>query len=119
MLEKRFASISYSQILSLRNELLSIKKGSESIDNFFQIIKEVRDKLSSVAIFIDEEELIHLALEALPLEYDAFYSAIRTRNDVFSIEELNTLLNVKERAIKKKFEPRDTAMAMILQNGFN
>lgn len=42
-----------------------------------------------------------------------------TRNDVFTIEQFNTLLNVEERAIKKKFEPRDTAMAMILQSGFN
>ena len=53
-------------MLSLRNELLSIKKGSESIDSFFQRIKEFRDRLSSVAIVIDEEEHIHLVLEALP-----------------------------------------------------
>ena len=38
---------------------------------------------------------------------------------MFTIEELNSLLNAEERAIKKKFEPRDTAMAMILQSGIN
>ena len=38
---------------------------------------------------------------------------------MFTIEELNTLLKAEERAIKKKFEPRDTVMAMILQSGFN
>ena len=117
--EKRFASVSRSHVLSLRNELLSIKKGPEKIDTFFQRFKEVRDKLSSITVFIDEEELIHFVLEALPHEYDAFCSAIRTRNDVFTIEELNTLLNAEERAIKKKSEPRDTAMAMILQSRFN
>ena len=123
VLEKRFASVSRSHILSLRNELLSIKKGSESMDNFFQRIKEARDRLSSVAVFVDEEELIHLVLEALPHEYSAFYSAIRTCNDVVTIEELNTLLNAEERALKKKSEirdtTRDTTMAMILQGGFN
>ena len=71
------------------------------MDNFFQRIKEVRDRLSSVAVFINEEELIHLVLEALPQEYGAFCSTIRTRNDVFTKEELNTLLNAEERAIKK------------------
>ena len=44
-----------------------------------------------MAVCVDEEELIHLALESLPQEYDAFCSAIRTRNDVVTIEELNTL----------------------------
>ena len=98
---------------------MSIKKGSESIDSFFQRIKEVRDRLSSVAVVIDEEELIHLVLEALPQEYGAFCSAIRTRNDVFTLEELNTLLNAEERAIKKKYEARDTSMVLVLQSGFN
>ena len=51
MLEKRFASVSCSHVLSLRNELLSIKKGPESMDNFFQRIKEARDRLSFVAVF--------------------------------------------------------------------
>ena len=119
MLEKRFASVSRSHVLSLRNELLSIKKGPESMDNFFQRIKEARDRLSSVAVLVDEEELIHLVLEALPNEYSAFCSAIRTRNDIVTIEELNTLLNAEERAIKKKSETMNTPMAMFLQSGFH
>ena len=109
MPKKRFASTSRSHVLSLRNELLSIKKGLESMDNFFQRIKEARDRLSSVVVFIDKEELIHLVLEALPNEYGAFCFAIRTRNDVVTIEELNTLLNAEERAIKKKSETTDIA----------
>ena len=89
------------------------------MDNFFQRIKEARDRLSSVAVLVDEEELIHLVLEALPNEYSAFCSAIRTRNDIVTIEELNTLLNAEERAIKKKSETMNTPMAMFLQSGFN
>jgi len=68
VLEKKFAFVSQSHVLSLKNELLSIKKGHENIDTFFQRFKEVTDKLSSIAGFIDEEELIHLVLEALPHE---------------------------------------------------
>ena len=55
---------------------MSLKKGSESMNTFFQRIKEIRDKLVAVAVFVDEEELIHLAVRALPPEYDAFCSAI-------------------------------------------
>ena len=119
VLENRFASVSRSHVLSLRNKLLSIKKGPESMDNFFQRIKEARDRLSSIAVLIDEEELIHLVLEALPNEYSAFCFAIRTCNDIVTIEELNTVLNEEERAIKKKSETRDTPMAMFLRSGFN
>ena len=118
MLEKRFGFVSHTHVLSLRNELLSIKKGPESMDNFFQSIKEARYRLSSVVVFIDEEEFIHLVLEALPSEYSALCSTIGTRNDVVTIEGLNTLLNAEERAIKKKSKTRDiardTAMTMIL-----
>ena len=47
-------------------------------------------------------------------EYDSFSSAIRTRSDVLSIEELNTLLNAKERAIKKRTGTIDaTSMALV------
>ena len=73
ILEKRFASVSRSYILSLRNELMNLKKGSKSMNTFFQRIKEIRDKLGVVTVCVDEEELIHLALEALPPEYDAFF----------------------------------------------
>ena len=50
--------------------------------------------MSVVAICVDEEDLIHLALEALPPEYDVFCSTIKTRNDVFSLEELNMLRHI-------------------------
>ena len=41
VVEKRFASISCSHVLSSRNELLSIKKGPESMDNFFKELKKL------------------------------------------------------------------------------
>nr|POE68530.1 hypothetical protein CFP56_47928 [Quercus suber] len=122
VLEKRFASVSRSHVLSLRDELMSIRKGLESMDSFFQRIKEVRDKLGVVAVCVDEEELIHLALEALPSEFDAFCSAIRTRNNVLTIKELNTLLNADERLIKKRSNHavlRDSASFAMATNQFN
>ena len=98
---------------------MSLKKGTESIDIFFQRIKEIRDKLSVVAVFVDEEDLIHLALEALSPEYDAFCSAIRTRNDVFSLEELNILLNSEERYINKRSVYKESTSLARSKNHFN
>ena len=78
-----------------------MKKGTDTIDGYFQKSKQIRDKLTVISVFLDDEELLHIALDGLPSEYDSFSFAIRTRSDVFSVEELNTLLNVEERVIKK------------------
>ena len=75
--------------------------------------------MSDIVVCVDEEELIHLALEALPPEYDAFCSAIRTRNDVYSLEELNTLLNAEERSIKKKSNNKESTSLVMSMNHFN
>ena len=101
---------------------MSIKKGLESMDSFFQRIKEVRDKLGAIVVFVDEEELIHLVLEALPSEYDAFYSAITTRNDILTLEESNTLLNAEERSIKKRsiaLDLKDSSSLAMVVNQFH
>ena len=79
-----------------------MKKGTDTIDGYFQKSKQIRDKLTVISVFLDDEELFHIVLDGLPSEYDSFSSTIRTRSDVFSVEELNTLLNVEERVIKKR-----------------
>ena len=67
----------------------------------------------AVSVFMDDEELLHIILDGLPSEYDSFSSAIRTRSDVLSVEELNVLFNAKERVIKKRSNTVDsTSMAM-------
>ena len=79
-----------------------MKKGTDTIDGFFQKSKQIRDKLIVFSVFLDDEELLYIALDGLPSEYDSFSSTIRTRSDVFFVEELNTLLNAEERVIKKR-----------------
>ena len=76
-----------------------MKKGTVQL---MVISKGVRNKLTVISVFLDDEELLHIALDGLPSEYDSFCSAIRTRSDILSVEELNTLLNVEERVIKKR-----------------
>nr|POF16950.1 hypothetical protein CFP56_17207 [Quercus suber] len=56
---------------------------------------------------------LHIILDGLPSDYDSFSSAIRTRSDVLSMEELNALLNAEERVIKKRSNGIDSvSMAM-------
>ena len=55
-----------------------------------------------MSVILDDEKLLHVALDGLPSEYASFSSTIRTRSDVLLVEEFNTLLNAKEREIKKR-----------------
>ncbi|KAK9997941.1 hypothetical protein SO802_017544 [Lithocarpus litseifolius] len=91
------------------------EKGTDSIDDYFQKIKQVCDKHTIVLVFLDDEELLHIAPNGLPFEYNSFSSVIWTRSDVLSIKDLNTLLNAEERVIKKRsyvVDPNLVALAM-------
>ena len=116
MLEKRFASVSRSHVMSLRNELNAIKKGVDSTDGYFRKIKQAHDRLVVVSVFVDDEELLHIILDGFPSKYDSFSLAIRTRSDVLSVEELNALLNVEERVIKKRSNSVDLAFMAVVEN---
>ena len=70
-------------------ELHNTKKGNNTITEYLQRIKEIRDKLAAVTIEVDDEELLHIILKGLLKEYNPFCSAIRTRSD--ALEDLELL----------------------------
>ena len=95
-LEHRFTSTSRANVLNLKIELHNLKKGTESVSLYLQKVKKTRDKLVVVGTLIDNEELLHIILKGLPREYSPFCSAIRTRNEPVSFEEIIVLLQTEE-----------------------
>ena len=85
-LDQRFTSISIVNILNLKLELQSLKKGNESVNGFLQKIKITRDKLLAVGVVVNNEKLICIVLKDLSTEFAHFCSAIRTRSDPISYE---------------------------------
>ena len=61
-LEQRFTSTLRANILNLKLELQSLKKGSDSVNTFLQKIKIARDKLLAIVVIVDNEELICIVL---------------------------------------------------------
>uniref|UniRef100_A0A2N9I8B6 CCHC-type domain-containing protein n=1 Tax=Fagus sylvatica TaxID=28930 RepID=A0A2N9I8B6_FAGSY len=98
-LEHRFTSTSRANVLNLKIELHNLKKGTESVSSYLQKVKNTRDKLIAVGTLIDNEELLHIILKGLPREYGPFCSAIRTRNEPVSFEEIMVLLQTEEQSI--------------------
>ena len=124
-LEERFTCTAGANVLNLKLELQSIKKGNESMNSYLQRIKTVRDKLSAVGVHSDPEELLHVILKGLPKEFAPFASAIRTRDGILSLEKLSVLLQTEEQSMQETNDPfSNSALAMFVShnkpsNGYN
>uniref|UniRef100_A0A2N9HEG5 Retrotransposon Copia-like N-terminal domain-containing protein n=1 Tax=Fagus sylvatica TaxID=28930 RepID=A0A2N9HEG5_FAGSY len=113
-LEQRFTSTSRENVLNLKIELHNLKKGGESVNSYLQKVKNTRDKLVAVGILIDNEELLHIILKGLPREYGHFCSAIRTRNEPMSFEEIMVLLQTEELSLMECSNSGKDPQAMAL-----
>jgi hypothetical protein len=116
-LEKRFTSFSRSNILSLKRDLHSIKKNSDSINVYMQKIKECKDKLEAVGVFVEDEELLHIVLNSLPTEMYPFCNAMRTRNEPIGLEELHVFINAEEKSLKNNSDSSKESMQHLAMLG--
>lgn len=94
--KSRFASLSRSQIIQLKIQLQSHKKGAQSVTEYLQKVKHGADNLAAVASPVDDEDLIIHTLNGLPPDYGSFKTSIWTRSCPISIEELHVLLLCEE-----------------------
>jgi hypothetical protein len=116
-LEERFTSTARANVLNLKMELQSIRKGNETITTYLQRVKTVSDKLSAVGVHTDHEELLHVILKGLPKEYAPFASAIRTRDGLLSLEKLSVLLQTEEQSMQEASDPLiNSALAMFVSH---
>jgi hypothetical protein len=118
VLERRFTSLSRTHVLSLKAELDRVKKNNDSMTVYLDRVTAIRDKLGSVGVLIDDEELLHVVLKGFPQEYDAFCSAMRTRERIVSCEELHVLLTSEEESKRNAKEfSLEPHMAMTATGG--
>lgn len=115
-LVQRFTSTSRTNILNLKLELQSLKKGSDIVNVFLQKIKIARDKLLAVGVVVDNEELLCIVLRGLPKEFAHFCSTIRTRSDPIAYEQLYIMLQSEELAMVENFETIPQSLAMFATN---
>ena len=84
-LERRYTSLSRSNVLGFKRNLNNIKK-------------------NIVGVIMEDEELLHIVLDGLPQNLYHFCSAMRTRSDDASFEQLLVLLTVEEKSLKLNAE---------------
>ena len=82
------------------------------MNEFLQKIKIARDKLLAVGVVVDNEELLRIVPQGLPKEFAHFCSAIRTRSDPITYEQLSIMLQGEELAMAENFETIPQSLAM-------
>ena len=65
--------------MNLKGEFHNVRKGLNSVDTYLQKTKVIRDKLMAVGVFLDDEELLHVAIKGLPKEFSAFRSIVTSQ----------------------------------------
>jgi hypothetical protein len=87
-LEKNFKAKSQGHIMQLRVNLATFKKGSLSLIDYFQKMKEFVDTLAAVDKPLTDCEVVSYILVGLSSEYDSFVTTVTTRIDPILLEDL-------------------------------
>ncbi|KAM2394031.1 hypothetical protein ACFX1X_037314 [Malus domestica] len=95
-IEQRFRGVSDAHVHQLRSHLQSVQKGSRSMSDYLQELKEIFDSLIAVGASISDRDLIAATLAGLPDEFESFTDSIMLWLTSTSLDELHGLLLTKE-----------------------
>jgi len=95
-LKEQFSTVSRTSIFQMKSNLQTIKKGLDSISQYLHRIKEARVYLSTAEVFFADEDIVILALNGLPAEYNTFKCVIRGRESVISLKDFRSQLLAEE-----------------------
>ncbi|KAM1608415.1 hypothetical protein EV1_020385 [Malus domestica] len=101
-LEQRFGVVSDAHIHQLRSRLQSIQKGSQSISDYLQQIKEISDALMAAGAPVTDRDLIAATLAGLPDEFESFTDSLLLRLSHTTLDELHGLLLTKELSMTRR-----------------
>ena len=87
-LQQAFSNWSRSRIMSLKEPLSSISKGTQSVSSYLQSIKSISDELSLIGHPLDDLDLVIYALNGLGPSFREFTASIRTRDSPTLFHEL-------------------------------
>ncbi|XP_019053422.1 PREDICTED: uncharacterized protein LOC104598178 [Nelumbo nucifera] len=98
ILEQLYASKSRVRVMQLHFELRCFKKGALSVPQYLQKVKNLTDNLIATGEPLFDTDYILTILSGLDLEYESFITAVTTRVDAYTVEDVKgMLLNQKIR----------------------
>uniref|UniRef100_A0A2N9GFK8 Retrotransposon gag domain-containing protein n=1 Tax=Fagus sylvatica TaxID=28930 RepID=A0A2N9GFK8_FAGSY len=87
-LERMFSSQSKARIMQIRYQLSTLKKGSLSVTEYFQKLKQLVDTLATVHRPLDDFEVNSYLLAGLSSDYESMIASIQMLAAPMSLDEL-------------------------------
>ncbi|PRQ57531.1 putative gag-polypeptide of LTR copia-type [Rosa chinensis] len=115
-LQERFSTVSRANIMQLKTDLQTIKKGADSIERYLLRVKHARDQLNSVGVTMSDEDIIVVTLNGLPDEFAMLKMVIRGRETPISMRDFKSQLLAAERDIESQFQSHSSLSAMVARN---
>ncbi|KAM2466567.1 hypothetical protein PS1_008476 [Malus domestica] len=101
-LEQRFSGVSDAHIHQLRSKLQNIQKGSQSMADYLQQIKEIFDSLTAVGASVTDRDLIAATLAGLTDDFESFTDSILLCLSSTSLDELHGMLLTNELSMERR-----------------
>jgi len=101
-LMKMFASKTCARIMHLKERLTRITKGVSPISEYLHSIKATADELAIINSPLDDVDLVIHTLNGLGSEYREIATAIRTRENQISFDDLHDLLSDFENYLNRE-----------------
>lgn len=96
-----FNTLLTTKARQLRSELRNLTKGSRTITEFVVRVREISESLVSIGDHVPHCNLIEVVLDALPEEYNPIVAAMNSKEDLCSLDELESSLLAHESRIEK------------------
>ncbi|XP_056169907.1 uncharacterized protein LOC130138798 [Syzygium oleosum] len=116
LLNNRYASTAPAYVMSLKQLLPRLKKGTQSMVDYLQQFKVISDQLTACGSPLSEDDLLIHILDSLPPSYRQLCSSVRiyARTSTLSIEELHTLLICEDLSLIEDTPPAVSAQSTAL-----
>ena len=105
-----------SRTNALKAELRSVKLGDQSMEAYFRKIESLVTVLRSLDSHVNDEDIVHYALEGLPDKYDHVVGIMHHKDTFPDLKTARTMLITEEMRLKSKATtpPMDSSSPMIL-----
>ncbi|KAI4312577.1 hypothetical protein MLD38_037383 [Melastoma candidum] len=91
-LKNRYESVAPSRVMNLKMQMQQLKKEGKSMTQYLNTLKNLSEQLRAVGEPVQQRDYLWYMLEGLPVEYDAVVTAIYSRSDQPTVEEVQNLL---------------------------
>jgi len=115
-LKDRFSTITKERNFQMKSELQNIKKGSEPVSHYLHKIKDARDHLFAAGVSFEDDDIVILAFNGLPLDYNTFRCMIRGRDNTLSLKDFRSQLLAEEATLEQTQSASPFVSAMLAQN---